>query len=108
MDVNLDYAGVELAAGRYLVMRDAKGTRVLCLAGELWITQDGDNADYFLQPGETFAIGVRGSIVVQAHRAARLLLLEPVERHRPGWLDGWLGPARIDAAPPLLVRLHGA
>jgi hypothetical protein len=108
MDVNLHYAGIQLDRGRHLTLRAALGTRVLCLAGELWITQDRDPNDHFVQPGETFAVSVDGTVVVQANRGAQLLLLERDAPRREGWLARWLGFARLDRPAPLLARLHGA
>lgn len=110
MDLNLHCAAIELPHGRHIALSEAAGARVLCLAGELWITQDGDRADYFIKAGESFPVAVQGSVVVYAQRAARLRVREPRARGWPGlgWLRAWLGPARIDARPPQLAALHGA
>ncbi len=108
MDVNLHYAGIQLDTKGFLTLKDAKGTRVLCLEGELWITQDGDYEDYLVRPGETLAIAGDGPAIVQARVASRLLLLEPDMKPRAGWLGGWFGPQRIDGRPPLVALFHGA
>jgi hypothetical protein len=108
MDVNLHYAGIQLDAKGFLTLRAARGTQVLCLEGELWVTQDGDREDYLVRPGETLAIATDGPAIVQATRSARLLLLEPDITPRGGWLGGWFGPRRIDGRPPLIALFHGA
>lgn len=104
MDLQLHRAGIHLDAKRFLTLRDARGTRVLCVAGELWITQDRDTADYVLGPGDSFEIGVDGAVVVHGLHASRLLLLEPAARRHA------LVPRarRIDGRSPLVVQFHGA
>jgi hypothetical protein len=109
MDVRLHHAGVELDARRFLTLDDALGTRIDCIDGEIWITQDGDTADYFVDGGRSFTIDVQGKVVIQAaQRPARIVLHDAATPPRRDWLGAWLGVARIDAAPPLIVRTHGA
>ena len=107
MDVRLHQAGVELDARRFLTLRHA-GTRVVCVAGELWITQDRDIRDHFLRAGETFELEVDGAVLVQAEKPSRLLLLESGMAMRAGWLGGWFGPRRLDGRPPAVVLFRGA
>jgi uncharacterized protein YaiE (UPF0345 family) len=108
MDVNLHHAGIDLEARGHLVLRGARGARLACASGDLWITQDGDVDDHFIGAGETFEIAVDGSVIVQARRASRLMLVPPAPASRVGRLAAWFGVARLDGAAPLLTRLHGA
>lgn len=108
MDVQLHRAGIELGVRKYLTLQHARGTRVLCLAGELWITQDRDTRDHFVKPGQAFEVEVAGTVLVQASRDSRLLLLEPGTAVRSGWLGGWFGPQRLDGKPPAVVLFRGA
>jgi hypothetical protein len=101
MDLQLHRAGIQLDAKRFLTLRDARGTRVLCIAGELWITQDRDTTDYVLGPGDALEIGVDGVVVVHGLHASRLLLLERAARPRAG-------ATRLEGRPPLAVQFHGA
>lgn len=58
--------------------RDARrGDRVECLAGTLWITQDGDPRDTVLGTGESFTADRDGRLLASAMGAggARFLLL---------------------------------
>jgi hypothetical protein len=108
MDVQLHHAGIQLEAQRFLTLHGARGTRVLCLAGRLWLTQDRDTADHILGPGDAFEIGVQGAVIVHGLRASRLLLLEAVDA--PPARRG-VKPAhahRIEGRPPLAVQFHGA
>ena len=52
----------------------ARDMSVLCLAGELWITRDGDIEDYLLGPGQQMTIGRHDQAAVQALQASRFRL----------------------------------
>ncbi len=108
MDIRLHRAGVELDARRFLTLEDALGTVIVCMEGELWITQHGDTRDHFVRAGEAFTIDRTGRIVVQAQRPARVTLEEAHRPPRPGWIGRWLGAARLDTALPALAGTHGA
>ena len=124
MDVQLHQAGIDLDVGRFLTLRRAKGTRVLCLAGQLWITQDRDTHDHFVQPGGTFEMAVDGAVVIQAQQPSRLLLLEPRTPARSRWPGRWIGQSfgptagrwfersfgttSLNGKPPAVALLHGA
>jgi hypothetical protein len=42
--------------------------QILCGAGVLWITQDGDPVDHILERGERFTVTRPGRVVVQGMR----------------------------------------
>ncbi len=67
--------GIEraLAKNQLLVMPDANA-RVTCLAGQLWLTREGDIEDYILGPGQSFSSRRGDKITVQALRPTRLSL----------------------------------
>jgi hypothetical protein len=120
MNVRLHRAGIELDARRFLTLEDALGTRVLCVAGELWITQDRDTDDYFVHAGECFTIDAPGRVVIQAQAPTRIALIEAAAPARTRWfarsfarwfgriVDRWFGVARIDSAPNAIAITHGA
>ncbi|MDZ4251543.1 MAG: DUF2917 domain-containing protein [Sulfuritalea sp.] len=62
-----------LAQGQ-LSLLPARELNLLCLAGELWLTRDGDAEDYILGPGQRLAIGRKDQAAVQALRASRFRL----------------------------------
>lgn len=39
---------------------------ILCTRGVLWVTQNGDQQDYLLRPGEKFVLLRSGMVLVQA------------------------------------------
>jgi len=55
----------------------ARELTLLCLAGELWVTRDGDAEDYILGPGQHLALGRDDQAVVQALQASRMCLAAP-------------------------------
>ena len=67
--------GIErvLAKNQLLVMPDANA-RVTCLAGQLWLTREGDIEDYILGPGQSFSSRRGDKITVQALQPSRLRL----------------------------------
>jgi quercetin dioxygenase-like cupin family protein len=44
---------VELERGGLLPLHDGAGATVVCVEGELWITQERDGADVLLSAGES-------------------------------------------------------
>ena len=58
---------VELGAGQLWQMDgDRRWQALLCLRGEVWVTQERDFRDYVLAAGEVFIVTRRGAVVVQA------------------------------------------
>jgi quercetin dioxygenase-like cupin family protein len=90
MDIGIRQAVIELEAQAVLPLHEASGTRVTCLEGVLWITQDNDRNDIILEAGQSFTIGAGADALVQALRASRMAVAAP-------------GPARQPLARPGLV-----
>ena len=60
---------VSLGRREVLVLSDAAcQLQILCGAGVLWITQDGDPEDYILERGERFTVTRPGRVVIQGMR----------------------------------------
>lgn len=73
--MHADPAAVEESLEKRQLRRlPARELVVQCLAGELWITRDGDAEDYILGPGQQLAIGRNDQAAVQALRASRFRL----------------------------------
>jgi len=77
------------ALERGQMVRLEGGTRVVCLAGIVWITQSGDSRDIFLLPDEALVIGHEGMALAEAWEDT-LLRLEPPGRRRTVRLPSWL------------------
>lgn len=60
-----------LQVGKTLKLRAAPGHTVMCCAGTVWITQEGDFRDIFLAPGESFTFDHSGMALISAEAGAR-------------------------------------
>ena len=81
MNIRLNTSPVCLARNQAVTLTDAKGSQVRCLRGGLWITQDRDQRDIVLAPGESFTIDRGGPAIVWA-LADSSVDMRPVERPR--------------------------
>jgi hypothetical protein len=61
-----NYLDFELVEDYPLRFFKAKGRRVQCLTGTVWITAYDELPDYMLKPGEVFVIPNNGKCVVEA------------------------------------------
>ena len=68
---------VELERGALLPLHDSAGATVVCLEGELWITQEYDANDIVLRRGESLRLFCDGRSVVEALRASRIAVEAP-------------------------------
>jgi len=66
---------------------DARGLKVCCREGVLWLTQKGDREDHPLRSGESFVIDRPGRVLVMALGPAALALAAPVPVRRAWRLD---------------------
>lgn len=67
--------GGHTLAGRAMLTLPNEEISVVCLAGELWLTREGDIEDHILRPGQCFTVrrGERGA--VQALKPSQLSVL---------------------------------
>lgn len=72
-------AVIHLSENGLLELRDAKGTRVQCHRGTLWITQDKDGNDVIVKAGKTFEIERQGLTLVSSRDGAALSVVKPGE-----------------------------
>jgi len=61
-----------LGRDRMFALRDAQGSRVRCVSGLLWVTEDQRVTDLVLKPGESFTIAHQGLVLVMALDASNL------------------------------------
>ncbi len=61
-----DVSTLALSAGETTPLRDARGVRIECLRGSLWITQHGDRRDIMLSRGSSFTLDRDGVALVHA------------------------------------------
>jgi hypothetical protein len=63
---------VELEQGDLLPLDRAKGVRVSCVDGTLWLTEERGAADVVLQPGQSYEVEATGRTLVQAMSRSRV------------------------------------
>jgi hypothetical protein len=72
LNLHLPLTDVLLSRGQiWRAEGDLRGEVIQCEQGELWITQQGDLNDYFLNAGERFWVTRPGMVLVEAMRSAR-------------------------------------
>ncbi len=68
---------MRLTKGMLLRVRGAAGTVVVCLEGTVWLTEEGDLSDHFLEGGHRHRIAGNGVVVLEALHNARLQMQPP-------------------------------
>ena len=116
MKVTLTDSRLELRKRQLLRMEGARCTRIVCLAGELWITQDADQRDLVVPAGDAFTLDRDGIAVITALEASSVWLQEPAEAESLGaamsrklaqWMRAFDRPA-IELPERFNVRECGA
>jgi hypothetical protein len=74
--MQLDLASPLLALdpGQVVTLDDARGTCIRARYGAVWITEEGSNRDFIVEPGEVHVVTRAGRTVVQAMQAAWIAL----------------------------------
>ncbi|MEO8453244.1 MAG: DUF2917 domain-containing protein [Gemmatimonadota bacterium] len=76
MNIELQASSLVLARDGMIAVRDAKGVRITCLTGALWITQDNYVKDFIVGAGESHTIDYAGLTLVTALEATTLSVRE--------------------------------
>jgi hypothetical protein len=77
--IELEYRGI-------VPVEDAIGTRIDCLRGRIWITEQRSTGDIVLEAGESYQISRGGVAVMQALREALVALRAPAVSQAGGGL----------------------
>jgi hypothetical protein len=77
MRLLLGQSKLGLETDQLVAVRDAKGVRVTCLSGALWVTQERSTADVILEAGQCTVIDSPGLTLVMALRPSTLRVTEP-------------------------------
>ena len=70
----LDIKPVRLAARTVHCIEGGKGLQVTAVAGDVWLTQDGDLRDVVLTRGQSFILDRQGRAVVYALKEAAIVV----------------------------------
>ncbi len=74
MKMDIERASMELERLQILKLRGARGVRLLCQAGSLWVTQEGVARDDFLVPGTGQEVETDGIVVIEAMMPSSLAI----------------------------------
>jgi len=80
MDLDFFDSELCLAENTPIRLRSAKGVRVICTAGRLWLTVEGEAGDILLAPGDSHLIRGRGLALLEAIGSGRARFARPVSR----------------------------
>jgi Protein of unknown function (DUF2917) len=75
---------MRLARSGLLHLRGVERTEIVCAAGRLWVTEEGDSIDHFLEAGERYRVHSNGKVVVEALHDATFEILGVAAGHRIG------------------------
>jgi DUF2917 family protein len=86
MRMSLSNGIIQLDEWSPLAFRDARGVRLECTAGRVWLTVEGQPGDFYLAAGEGLCLASNGLAVVEGmpHGSVRLVAPSP-------WPVRWAG-----------------
>lgn len=92
--IGSDRFSMHLGAGQMLRLHDAAGWTVACRSGSVWITQEADTRDVFLDAGDSFMLDRAGLALILARQDSAMAIRPPAGRK-----DRPAGTPRLDADP---------
>lgn len=85
---------MRLGAGQEFRLHDAAGCTIACSSGSVWITQEADTRDVFLNAGDSFILDRAGLALILARQDSALAIRPPASgKDRPA------ETSRLDADP---------
>jgi hypothetical protein len=66
MQLQLKAPTIALEPGQVVTLDDARGTRIVTRIGSVWVTEEGDEHDHVVGPGEALMVARNGRTIVQA------------------------------------------
>ena len=76
MQLQLKAPLLALEAGQVVTLDDAQGTRIVARSGTVWVTEEGENRDHIVGPGDALVLARSGRTVVQALKTAWISLVD--------------------------------
>jgi hypothetical protein len=116
MNISFDRAELRLDARQMIRLQDPEGARVQVVSGALWITQDTDRQDHWLEADGALTLDRPGLALIHAQKPSEIVLIEPAPsrglRNRVGlalaaarraigrWFVRQFGPESLDRPRP--------
>jgi hypothetical protein len=110
MTFDMERVAIELENRGVVSVEHAVGTRIECIRGRIWITEEGGAGDVVLEAGQSHEASRGGVAVVQALRAAlvvfRARAVLPAETAPRPWAEWLWTPwtARAAGARPAVAQ----
>jgi hypothetical protein len=76
MQLQLRSPSISLELGQVVTLDDARGTRIVTRIGSVWVTEEGDEHDHVVGPGEALLVARNGRTVVQALKPSWISLAD--------------------------------
>ena len=76
MQLQLQSPSLALEAGQVVTLHDARGTRIVTRIGVVWVTEEGDEQDHVVGPGDALVVAHNGRTVVQALPSSWISLVD--------------------------------
>lgn len=80
MKIDLGSGEICLRDNHPLRLDGARGLRIECTAGTIWITETGQREDIFLSPGQSYRLAGNGVSLVESVGDGRIRLAPPARR----------------------------
>ena len=80
MNIGFDRAELRLDTRQIIRLYGPRGARVECVGGALWITQERDPDDHFLEANDALTLDRPGLALIHAQAPSRIVLFEPAPR----------------------------
>lgn len=74
MKLDIERATMDLEKLQIIRLRGARGVRLSCGRGSLWVTQEGVARDDFLVPGASQVVETDGTVVIEAMTPSSLTI----------------------------------
>ena len=88
---------IEVSEGGLLPLKDARGARLTCVEGTLWLTLERSSRDIVLQAGESLEIDRDGTTLVQGMADSRVAIKPAAGGYRGLFVR--YSPATTSAVP---------
>lgn len=75
---------MRLGAGQVLRLHDAAGWAIACRSGSIWITQEADTRDVFLDAQDSFTLDRSGLALILARQDSAVGIRQPAGGQSPG------------------------
>ena len=107
MNISFERAGLRLDARQMIRLQDPEGARVQVVSGALWITQDADREDHWLEADGALTLDRPGLALIHAQLPSEIVLFEPASRPGLRQRAGRALAAALRALGRVLVRCFG-